>query len=39
MAQIFLQRIAQAEAMARADILRFGSEVMSHQTFFVLRLA
>lgn len=28
MAQIFRQRIAQAEAMARADMLRFQPEVI-----------
>lgn len=28
MAQIFRQRIAQAEAMARADMLRFQPEVL-----------
>lgn len=31
MAQIFRQRIAQAEAMARADMLRFQPEVIAHR--------
>lgn len=35
MAQTFRQRIAQAEAMARADMLRFQPEVQIHYSFTI----
>lgn len=36
MAQTFRQRIAQAEAMARADMLRFQPEVIPQYSIFCL---
>lgn len=35
MAQTFRQRIAQAEAMARADMLRFQPEVLASATVII----
>ena len=37
MAQTFRQRIAQAEAMARADMLRFQPEVIDIYSYLAFR--